>query len=265
MGKQMKNAPVYFTVAQIQFNPVLKMEDYLPAIQDRMRTIHFPDFRRENFQQITLSLSTTPEGGQAPIPSVVPQPRCIFGNIEQTAGFILDNNSLALQTTDYLTHKDFFRAFLDGLRVIDDVLKLDFTSRIGLRYFDAVLPRAGQSLDDYLIPEVLGLSKKLTNNKVIHSFSETFTAGTNGHLASRVIIRNGQVGLPPEVNVLAPPISSKFLIHQGLHAIIDIDAFSEERSKFKIENVETKLLAFHDDIDKAFKVIATPFALSVWE
>lgn len=264
MGKQMKNAPVYFTVAQIQFNPVLKMEDYLPAIQDRMRTIHFPDFRRENFQQITLSLSTTPEGGQAPVPSIVPQPRCIFGNTEQTAGFVLDNNSLALQTTNYQTHKDFFGTLLDGLRVIDDALKLDFTSRIGLRYFDAVLPQTGRSLNDYLVPEVLGLSTKLTN-KVIHSFSETFTAGPNGHLASRVIIRTGQVGLPPEVSALAPPISSKFLMHQGLHALIDIDAFSEERNKFKIEYVEAKLLAFHEDIEKAFKAIVTPFALNAWE
>ena len=58
MGKKMKNAPVYFTVAQVRFNPVLNMEGYLPTIQERMRATNFPDFKRETIQQLILSFAS---------------------------------------------------------------------------------------------------------------------------------------------------------------------------------------------------------------
>ena len=33
MGTPLKNPPVYFTVAQVRFNPILKLAEFLPAIQ----------------------------------------------------------------------------------------------------------------------------------------------------------------------------------------------------------------------------------------
>ena len=44
MGKKLTNAPVYYTVAQVQFNPVLDLDGYIPAIQSKMREAHFPGF-----------------------------------------------------------------------------------------------------------------------------------------------------------------------------------------------------------------------------
>ena len=37
MGKKLANAPVYYTVAQVQFNPILNLDSFLPAIQAKMR------------------------------------------------------------------------------------------------------------------------------------------------------------------------------------------------------------------------------------
>lgn len=264
MGKKMKNAPVYFTVAQVRFNPILDMEGYLPTIQERMRKNHFPDFKRENIQQLILPFAPSTEGGQPPNPSFVPRARCVFGSIDRTTEFILEHNAMALQTTAYETSDIFFKIMLDGLGIVHEVIQLDFTERIGVRYFDAVLPKSGETLPQYLTSEVLGLYDKLEGN-MAHSYSETVTMTTVGQLVSRVIIQKGRVGLPPEVMVLAPSINSRFTEVEGLHAIIDTDAFYEQREPFSLERLNSKLQELHDEIEKSFKATVTPFALKVWE
>lgn len=264
MGKKMSNAPVYFTVAQVRFNPVLNMEGYLVTIQEKMRTAHFPDFKRETIQQLIVPLGSPSESGQVPTPSFVPQARCIFGDIEGTTKFVLENSALALQTTAYETFEVFSKMLLDGLKIVHDALRLDFTERIGLRYLDAVLPKERESLSDYLTPEVLGLSNKLAG-KLSHSFSETVTMNTSGQLVSRVIIQDGHVGLPPELMAVVPRLNKRFTQPEGRHAIIDTDAFLERREVFSIEKLRDRLLALHGEILKSFRVTVTSSALKKWE
>jgi len=259
----MNNAPVYFTVAQIRFNPILNMDGYLAAIQEKMRTARFPDFKRESIQQLTVPFASSNEAGQVPTPSFVPRARCIFGNIEGTTEFVLENNAFALQTTAYDTFETFSKMLLDGLGIVHDALQLDFTERVGLRYLDAVLPKEDESLSDYLTTEVLGLSLKLTG-KLSHSFSETVTMNTSGQLISRVIIQDGPVGLPPELMVLAPRLDSQFTQSKGFHATIDTDASTEQREPFNLEKLGDRLLALHGEIQRSFEVTVTPFALKKW-
>jgi uncharacterized protein (TIGR04255 family) len=264
MSKKMKNAPVYFTVVQVRFNPVLNMEGYLPTIQERMRSMHFPDFRRESIQQLVIPFAAAGETSQPPTPSFAPQARCIFGTIDAKTEFVLENNAIALQTTAYNTSETFFKMLLDGLTIIHDALHLDFTERIGLRYFDAVLPKSDESLSDYLTPEVMGLSNKL-GEKLLHSFCETVTVNTSGKLVSRIIIQDGRVGLPPDIFQLAPKIDPKFTGSEGRHAILDTDAFFEQREVFDLEKIGSRLNALHAEITTSFKATVTPHALKVWE
>lgn len=264
MGKKMKNSPVYFTVAQVRFNPILNMESYIPIIQEKMRGGNFPAFKRETIQQLVLPFSSSSDANEPPKLSFGPQPRFIFGNIEATTEFVLENSSLALQTTAYDTSDTFFKMFLDGLKILHEVVRLDFTEHIGLRYFDAVLPKSNESLSAYLTPEVLGLSHKL-EGKLLHSYCETVTTNICGQLISRVIIQQGRVALPPEIMPLAPKISSKFTEPEGRHAIIDTDAFHQQREVFSLEKIGPKLVALHDEIWKSFNSTVTEFALETWE
>ncbi len=264
MGKKMSNAPVYFTVGQVRFNPVLNMDGYLATIQEKMRKVHFPDFKREVVQQLIVPFASPSDVVQVPTPSFVPQARCVFGNIEGTSEFVLENNALALQTTAYDTFEVFSRMLLKGLGIVHDVVRLDFTERIGLRYLDAVLPKTGESLNDYLTSEVLGLSNKLMGIKS-HSLSETITMNTIGQMVSRVIIRDGHIGLPHELMSLAPPIDKRFSQQEGRHSIIDTDAFVEKREAFSLDKLESTLQSLHDEILRSFRATVTPYALKSWE
>lgn len=263
MGTKMKNAPVYFTVAQVRFNAVLNLDSYLPAIQDRMRAEHFPDYKQEVFQRLTLPFSG---GGaeQAAAPSVLPQSRFTFGDTDGMSGFILENNTLSFQTTAYDTFEIFTGTFLNGLSIIHDALHLDFTERVGLRYLDAVLPKTeAESLSDYLTQEVLSLSQKL-NGQLAHSMSETVSFNGANQLISRVIIQNGKIGLPPELAAWAPKVNPRFTQPVGLHAIIDTDAFHEQREGFDLSKLKAHLSTLHDDILNSFNVTVTGHALETW-
>ena len=259
MGTKLKAAPVYYMLGQVQFNPILDLETYMPLIQAEMRKAHFPDFKREVIQQFMMPT----EQGQIVPPSAATQTRYLFGDIESTSSFVLDNYGLILQCTSYDTFETFSTTFLQGLITLDRILNLDFVERIGVRYLDAIQPKEGETLKDYLIPEVLGLSMHNVGT-LQQSFSETGALTAAGQLISRVIIRDGQVGLPMELNALAPAISARFMEKTGIHAIVDTDCFAIQREPFNISTIETHLTALHDQIVESFRVMVTRFALDTW-
>jgi hypothetical protein len=41
---KMSLAPVFYTLAQVQFNPIAQMVDYVPRLQEHLRLNGFPDF-----------------------------------------------------------------------------------------------------------------------------------------------------------------------------------------------------------------------------
>ena len=131
MGTKLNNAPVYYTVGQVLFNPILDLESYLSAIQPRMRDANFPDYRPEVVQKLVF-----PFGGQENIPTQAPvltsHTRHVFGDISGRANFVLDTNSLVFQTTEYGTFETFLETFLTGLRILHEALRLSFVERIGL-------------------------------------------------------------------------------------------------------------------------------------
>lgn len=263
MGKKLTNAPVYYTVAQVQFNPVLDLDGYIPAIQPKMREAHFPDYKKEVFQHLVLPFSGNGEG-QIAAPTLTPLSRYLFGDIDGRSLFLLEANALSFQTTNYDTFETFSEIFLKGLGILHSALRLDFVERIGLRYLDAVWPlKDGETLRDYLVPEVLGIALR-GEAQLLHSVSETIVSTAGGQLVSRVLIRYGHVGLPMELGGLAPTITPRFAHREGLHAIVDTDASISRREVFELPNVGAQLTALHDEIGTAFNATVTDQARTSW-
>lgn len=263
MSKKLSNAPVYYTVAQVQFNPILNLDTYLPAIQPKMRECRFPDYRQEVFQRLVMPFGGL-DAGQMAAPSVTPQARYIFGDIEGRSIFLLETNNLSLQTTAYDTFETFSATLLKGLGILHEILRLDFIERIGLRYLDAVQPvHESESLKDYLVTEVLGLSQR-DKDQLQQSVSETVAMTAAGQLVSRVLIRHGRIGLPMELAGMAPAIDTRFTQQEGLHAIVDTDASFVHREPFDLAKLEERLAALHDEVSKSFKATVTPHAQAVW-
>ena len=197
----------------------------------------------------------------APIPSV--QERFSFGNVEKTLSFFLDADKLTLQSTNYGTFETFSEKFLKGLSVLHDVVQLDFTERVGLRYLDRVMPRSNETLEQYLAPEVLGMSSRL-GGRPLHSYSETLTEIDNIKLLSRVVIQNGGLAFPPDIVPGDMIVANRFREYEGRHAILDNDGFVEGREVFSAESVGVHLNAIHKVIGRAFRATTNQYAIKVW-
>ena len=263
MGKKLTNAPVYYTVAQVRFNPVLDLDGYIPAIQSKMREAHFPDFKKEVFQQLVLPFVGA-EQGQMAAPTVTPQSRYLFGDIDGRSLFLLETNAISFQTTNYDTFETFSGTLLKGLGILHAALRLDFVERIGLRYLDAVQPsKDGETLRQFLVPEVLGFALR-GEGQLQHSVSETVVSTSAGQLVSRVLIRHGHIGLPVELVGLAPVIDLRFTQRESLHAIVDTDASIGHRDAFELSNVAARLRLLHDEIVKSFDATVTDHARASW-
>ena len=268
MGKKMKHAPVYFAIAQVRHNPVLRISDYLPQIQESMRIAGYPDFKRTVVLAFNLFSqaqdSAAPTAVQAPSPHQVE--RFTFANTNCTRGFIVENNALSLQATEYDTFEIFSGEFFKGLAIIHTAVKLDYVERVGLRYLDAVVPKEGDtSLPKYLKLEVLGLAHSLGDDiDVSLSISETHFKASAGRVLARTIIQNGSLGFPMDLQPIGVNIASRFGGIHGVHAILDTDASHEERQVFDMPSLSARLTGLHDDVRMAFDAAVTPHALQVW-
>jgi uncharacterized protein (TIGR04255 family) len=263
MGKKLSKAPVYYTVTQVQFNHILNLNTYLPDLQAQMREIGFIDFNPQIYQNLVLPFVQS-EGGQAPAPSIASQVRYLFGDMDARTQFILETNSLTLQSTAYETFESFLRTFQRGIEIVGTMLPLAFVERIGLRYLDAIFPvKEGDRLADYLVREVQGLTGMIQGT-LGHSASETHALTPSGQLMSRVIIRDGRIGYPDNFSIQPLQPDLRFTQFEGRHAILDTDAFHLHREPFNVGNICSRMDALHEIIRQSFYATVTSHALAAW-
>lgn len=261
MNSKMSHAPVFYTVAQVKFNPIAQMSDYVPPLQERLRKSGFPDFRAENQIELTFRRMDELE------PDVQSQKnmRWLFTDAQRTEGYILFSSALVFHTTAYNVFSDFLEKTLNGIKLVHEIVELAYIERIGLRYLDAVVPTESETLQNYLNPSLMGLSMTLDGN-LRHSFTETVTDVEGGTSVTRAMITDGLLALPPDLASLKLQlnINPRFEEIKGLHTVLDTDYFINKRNTFNIQEIKNQLLISHKIIDTAFKASATDYAREKW-
>lgn len=264
MSAQMKNAPVYFTIAQVRFNPILSLSTFVPGIQESLRKRGFPDFKKAVAMTFAFAPVANKEA-ESQVPPAQPLERFIFADTENTQNFLLEHGALSFQSTRYEVFEKFRAELMKGVELLDQTVGgLSFVERIGLRYLDAVMPREGEELGQYLIPQALGLYARL-KGRTKHTFSETMAESPEGSVISRVVVQEGQVGFPPDLLLDQLKIAQSFANFNGVHAILDTDAFAAERIPFNVGEVKKRLGVLHDRINEAFRALVTQHALDAWK
>ncbi len=261
MGTPLTIAPVYMTLAQVQFNTILALDSLDSKVQEEFRKAGYPDYVPG--EVILFQINQAQDQQSAPVPVSSQQKRFSFGNIERTHQFILDNKSLTLQSTEYGRFEEFSKIFLSGLRIVNDLVNLNFIERVGLRYLDRVMPGPGETLKEYLVAEGRGLSAHLPGDPV-NSYAETLQRVGDMMLLNRVAVHTGPLAFPPDLQPGTMKIQDRFVAYNGTSAILDNDGFFVGREAFSEKIVEERLSSIHDVIGKAFLATVTPFALEAW-
>jgi len=259
---KMNNAPVFYTIAQISFNPILKMEQAIPQIQDEMRRIGFPGFKAQKLQQLEVQLIPDQQPTLKPSGEVT---RWHFLNAEETSGYLLFNSAVVFHTTAYEVFANFKQQLLVGLKLVSDTVGgLAYVEKTGIRYLDAILPQQDASLDQYLNINI-GNLPKLKNGALQQCFVETILDKQGGgQLISRALTSTGSIPFPPDLLPFELKLSERFSTINGMHVVLDTDRFIESRRPFDEEKISVMLDEFHDDLDSAFKEMITERAHKEW-
>ena len=264
MGTPLKNPPVYLTICQVRFNQILKLAEFVPAIQEGFRKVGSPPYEAQTNLVIKMVPHASQEGKPEQLqPMPITHDNYQFGNLESTHLFMLDSQALTLQSTKYGCFEAFFAEFLKGLRLVHEAVGLSFTERVGLRYLDRVMPLEGDSLEKYLVPEVHGLLNRL-GGQGLYTYSEAMSQQDDLKLRARVVIQGGALAFPPDVQPNNMVIDARFHDYQGVSAILDNDGFVERREVFSFETVTSHLNKIHDLVDVAFKATVTDHAFKAW-
>lgn len=261
MNAQMKLAPVFYTLAQVRFNPISQISEFVPRFQEVMRRNEFPDFYEDTQTTVVIENQNGLE------PSVLPKKhtRWIFNNIEKNQGYILTSNSLVFHTTNYTNFNNFLSDLLRGVKFLHEILNLSFIDRLGLRYLDLIEPNLNE-LTHYIKPDLFGASNIIEGN-FKHNFSEMLIETSEGNLVVKSFISKDNAILPPDLSPLNLELNPRFkvLTKEEQRAILDFDFYTEDRFKLDLEILKERLNVAHSAISKAFKASVTESAISEWE
>lgn len=260
MSSKLKDAPIFYTVGQIRFNPVLNMSEYVAKIHERIRK-EFPAVKQEELKRIQLNL-----GGQEnkDAVSTFSTSRWSFADLKNTSGYLLFHDSLAFHTAAYETSNEFFDALIRGLQLIHEIVGLSYVEGVGVRTLDAIIPSAGRALEFYLRPQVLGFHG-LVGGDLRHNITENVSALPTGQQVSRVVILQGILGTPADLFPIALTLAPKFQALNGLHAILDLDHNNQQRFEFDLEEVRTRVGQVKEAVSTVFKSVVTQEALQAWQ
>lgn len=261
----MPNAPVYYALAQAQFNPVAAMSKYVDEIQDRLRRQGYPLFEP---QQVTHLVVPSPNQAQQAEPQITHTVSWLITRGDRTAGFILAPSAVTYHTTHYETHDEFIPELLRGLAAVYEVASLDYVSRLGLRYLNAVLPRRDESVEQYLVAGLHGIEFNATQRyRLTESVFGTDTGPLvqTGTLVTRVYRVIAPLGFPPDMQPNGLMINPKFEVTElRAHAVIDTDHFVEGRMPIEMDDLGKQVLSLHATIKSVFGATTTDHARDAW-
>lgn len=261
----MSNAPVYYALAQAHFNPVAAMAKYVDRVQDRLRRQGYPLFE---VQQVTHLEVQAPGQAQPAEPRITQTISWLITRSDRTAGFILAPSGITYHTTHYETNDEFIPALLRGLAAVHEATALDHVSRLGLRYLNAVLPRAHENLEQYLVGGLHGIAFNAARRYMLTESvfgTQTGPLVSTGTLVARVHTMAAPLGFPPDMQPNGLIVNPRFEVKEPrLHAVIDTDHFVEGRMPIDPVPLGEQLRSLHATIKSALDATTTDHARSAW-
>jgi len=261
---KMSNAPVFYAMAQVHFAPIA-VANYSSLFHDAVRA-KFPLKSSSVIRRLELTHS-----GNMPSAQINDSTLWLLTAADQHSGLILDDSTLTYHTTRYDTKVPFIDELLEALSHLHKIAKLDHLSRFGMRYLDAIFPKANRNLDEYLVGSVHGVSKPLLERRQAMSESIFRTQCSplieEGTLVSRVYQLHGKLEFPPELL----PTSNLKLLQQfeeqetAHHAIIDTDHFVEGMIPMDLAGAKAQLESLHQRCSDIFRAVTTEFAQECWK
>ncbi|MGA7245380.1 MAG: TIGR04255 family protein [Terracidiphilus sp.] len=259
MGEKMRKAPIFLTLGQVRFNPILQMAESVSALQERLRKLGYADFSKDDVKTIQVNAD-----GPTPQVDVIPTVRWRFANARKTSEYLLFADRLIFQTTAYETSDRFIESILSGVQLVHETVQLAYIEGVSVRTLDAIVPVPGETLTKYLHPQLLGFYG-LSTGKLKQNFLQALSEFEgNKQLITKVVVLSGRLGIAIDLLPITLVVAERFTMTNCEHAILDNDCAIQERFEWDQGNVSEKLRSAKSTATEAFKSAVTREALDAW-
>ena len=258
------NPPLYYSLAQLVFNEIPSLENYIPKIAESLSLLRFTDYQPIEIDSVQFSIE---QGSEAKIQTVKKQ-QWNFFNKEKKSVFSINTNTMVLSTAEYKGCNDFTETVIKGIDAINSVKELDFIDRIGVRHIDLVIPSEDKKAHEYISPNLHGINNSDSLKRVNQMTESAFTDGSRW-IVCRNMLREFPAGLiAPEsfMGLIELNVDSKFTLPSNQEiACIDIDAFIQDRLSFDLQGIEQNLYELRKSMEPVFRSSITELALGEWK
>lgn len=246
--KKLARQPLQFALAEFRFSPILRMEEYIPELQDALRAeFPLPESTQEQSVQVQ-------PGGIA----MLALTRWGFLAAERKSGLAIDQNRLIYFTTEYLRFDGFSESCRNILSTLENIVKPALVLRIGLRYGDLIKIPKDEVLTDY-VDEYLGFSTSVKAlGTPIHQRNEVAVRTSIGVLIIRSIF--GETDLVCMPDLMGIPLSLEKDKKPSQRIVLDFDHYLESGNgslKFESDQAIGLLSQLHLTSREAFWQITT--------
>jgi uncharacterized protein (TIGR04255 family) len=209
--------PLARVLAQVRFSSVLAVSDEALAGQVQQRLFdEYPVARSD----VEIGVMFAP-GAEAPTPHQTRLWR--FQTTDEVWRVTLATGFVALETTDYPGHEEFFGRLERVLTVIGELVRPPQVERTGVRYIQRLSePDDLARLTEYVRPEVAGACALQDEGaEITLCLTQTQAVMDDTHLTARWGILPPSAGVDPAIDPVDAPTW-----------VMDIDVFDERREPF---------------------------------
>jgi uncharacterized protein (TIGR04255 family) len=195
-------------------------------VQQRLRD-EYPFVRGE----VELAIAFA-SGAEAP-PAATPTRLWRFHSADEVWRVTLASNFVALETTDYAGHEDFFGRLRRVLEVVGELVSPPQVERAGVRYIQRLTePDDLARLAEYVRPEILGACALEDDGaRMTLCLTQAQAVSEEVHLTARWGLLPPNTGVDPAIHPVDTP-----------SWVMDIDVFDERREPFAADALEERAL-----------------------
>lgn len=257
------NAPLAYALAEVRTERLADLKTYQPKLAGRLRE-HYP-------LQRTMQTAKLVATGMQLLVEAEQDPAWEFASPDNRTALVLRPNGLVLHATAYRDSLTFLGELDRAVKVFAEEVPSVFVARLGLRYVDFVLPRQGESPEDYvdrrLNPD-LGLSDAPGDTNTTSLGVYRMPGGSV--LSLRYVRARGKPDLPPDLGVLSlgpsPLMQSGVVSDKQPTALLDFDCNITYERVLRLDpgKLRDQFSAIYDVTFGAFIASITDHARKVW-
>ncbi len=234
----LKEAPLIRVLAQVRFPTILSIKEssFVAPFQEAIR-VNYPILKHEQAHGLILGL----QGVEQTEPITIWR----FANADLNWQVSLAPDFVALDTTSYISRKDFLERLENVLTALDLHIKPQLVERCGLRYIDRVIDQDAKDIPKLVRHEIAGILATDLGNYVHQTISESLFNLPEG--GGQILAR---WGLLPANTTLDPAAVEPIAEPSWM---LDLDVSISTRRAFSVEALISETQWFAERIYTFFR------------